>query len=402
LLVGSLALLAVLDAPRVSASESPVAACPAHAWSPPAAGGLPVSGAAGLDGALARTLHGGTILLAGGDYGKFELAGYNPSGAVTIGAADPRDPPVFDSLMIGHSSNLTLAGLKFQVDGSKAFSIDDLDPALRILDSSGITILGSFFTGFTEPPGSVYPVWDFLKDKTYSVDFSGLGRGKGLDVRRSDRIEVLGSTFADLTVGSDVNRVRDARFVGNTYTGISVDSTDWGGIDGLLFQGNLIANNPVPRGVRHADLMQFRFSASKDVTIEDNVLVSARAISHGIYLGGSVFDNYRYDNIVIRNNVLLASQRLALAVERADGLTITGNTVLANRAARGGPAAILVEETSTGVTISGNTANIIGAAGRPNWIDGVAPKDWSLDGNRILRGGADAPALGRAPGCKGP
>jgi hypothetical protein len=395
LLVG---LLAGLAAPA-SASVAAPAECAAFPWVPPADGGIRVEDAAGLDAALAKAQRGGTILLAGGNYGRYSLAGYNPSAPVTIGAADPADPPVFNSLMLEHSSNLELAGLTFKVDGTKAFRPSDLDPALRILDSQRITILASLFTGYIEPPGSFFTVGDGMRNTKKRIDFSGLGRGMGMNAARSTGIDVLGSTFSELTVGSNFNRVSDTRFLGNTYTGISLDSSDWGGITNLLFQGNLLTDNVVPRGMKHADFMQFRFSTSRNITIDNNVMISMKPVSHGIYFGGSYMDDYRYANVVISNNLVLASQRLALSIERTDGLTIVGNKVLSNRAAGRAPAALLVEQSSTDVKIANNLANIITAAG-PGWRSVAFPRSWSRAGNQTVNGAMQPPAIDHAPGCR--
>lgn len=404
LVLPMLLLAAGSPAPAAAApSGAALRQCPALAWSPPAEGGIAVAGAAGLDDALAAAKGGGTLLLAGGAYGSYRLSGYNPSATVTIAAADPADPPVFGNLTIDRSSDLTLAGLTLRIgDGGSygAFNADDMPRAMRILDSRRIKVLGSLFVGAPEPPGSVHPARDFMHDRTVPVDFSGLGRGRGIDAVRSADIEVLGSTFADLSIGTDFVNVRNARFVGNTYTGISVDSTDWGGIDGLLFSGNLIENNRVPKGLKHTDLMQFRFSTSRDIVIRNNVLISRWPDTHGIYLGGATFDNYRYSNVTIANNLLLASQLLALSVQRADGLLISGNKVVSNAAAGRKPAAILVEESSTGVQVTGNVANLIGAADI-RWRDRPVPGAWDMRGNQIAHGGAAPPATPRAPGCNG-
>jgi hypothetical protein len=404
-IAGRLFLVLFLAAPAAGAAASEptrlaaAAECPAFAWSPPAEGAIAVVGPAELDGALARARAGGTILLAGGDYGRHEIAGYNPSGTVTIGAADPDDPPVLNGLVIEHSSGLVLAGLAFRIDGSKPFSVSKPDAGLRIRDSSRISVQGAFFTGYVEAPGAVYVVRDVTRGTKAPIDFSGLGRGMGMNVNHSDHIEVLGSTFADLTVGTNFNNSSNLRFAGNSFTGISVDSTDWGGITGLMFEGNLIADNRVPRGMKHADLMQFRFSTSRDVTIRDNLLISAVPASHGIYFGnGPKERDHRYEDIAVTDNQLYVSGRLALSVSGSDGVTITGNSVLANRDAGGGPAAILVGESSTGVTVTGNVANFVGAWGQ-NWSDRPKPPDWGMTDNRILRGPVPPPAIGQAPGC---
>ena len=376
--------------------------CPALSWEPPSDAGPVVANPAELQDALARVKQGGTILLAGGNFGRFSLSGYNPSSEVTLGAADPGDPPVFNNLALEDASNLRLAGLRFEIDGSKPFDINHLDRALDIVDSQHITVLNSLFVGHAEEPQAAYVIRDPIRpSEKATIDFSGLGRGLGMAANRSDHIQVLGSTFSDLTVGSNFNRASDLKFIGNTYTGIAFDSTDWGGVSDLEFRGNLIANNPVPQGLQHADLMQFRFAASRNVTIRDNVLISAAPISHGIYMGRAPKDEYRYSNIVIADNVVLASQLLALSVLRADGLKITGNRVLSNAAAGRAPAAILVEDSSTDVEISNNVANTIRAASDSNWDKRPMPGDWIVNGNRIVRGPDTPPAITQAPACDG-
>ncbi|MFO1142463.1 MAG: right-handed parallel beta-helix repeat-containing protein [Amaricoccus sp.] len=401
LLLLPLALAAFWAAGAVP-SGATARACAALAWSPPA-DGLAASNAAELRRRLDEARGGGTILLAGGDYGRFELSGYQPSGDVVIAAADPDSPPEFSHLGIDHSSRLTLAGIRVRidVDSGKPLRVGDLDAGMTISGSRGVVIRNVHIIGKAEPAGTRHRVADSMRGTRRMIDFSGLGRGLGLRVDDSSGIRVEGSTFSDLTVGTNFNRVADVRFIGNTYSRISVDSSDWSGIDGLLFRGNLITDNDVPRGMKHADLMQFRQSTSRDVTIDNNVLISASPISHGIYFGSSRAGNFRFVNIVITNNLVLASQRLALAVEHADGLTIAGNRVLSNRAAGRSPAAILVEESSTNVRVTKNTANVISASVRGFTKNRPAPPDWVWTPNKQVAGGARPPDPARAPACSG-
>ena len=100
------------------------------------------------------------------------------------------------------------------------------------------------------------------------------------------------------------------------------------------------------------------------------------------------------------DNLVLASQLLAVSVQRADGLRISGNKVLSNAVAGRRPAAILVEQSSTDVDVTGNVSNIIGAAD-VRWRDRPVPRAWVIRGNDIVRGGAAPPAISHAPACGG-
>ncbi len=344
---------------------------------------------------------GESILLAGGNYGKADLTGFNPPDRVTIGGADPDDPPVFNKITVLQSSNLTLAGIRFLIDGTKAFAIPDLDSGLEIKQSSRITVLNSMFVGYIEPAGTLYAIKDGMRGTEKTIDFGGLGRGIGIAAISSDEINVQRSTFSDLTVGTDFNCTTNVNFIGNTYSGISLDASDWGGINNMLFEGNLLHETKVPRGLKHADLMQFRFSTSNNVRINNNLMISDSPVSHGIYFGGAYSSDYRYSKIEIANNTILASQRLALAVQHGDGVLITGNTVLSNSEKGRSPAAILVENSSTDVTVSHNRANSISAASESDWADAPTPGHWAWTDNRLISSAGIPPAIAQAAGCRG-
>ena len=322
----------------------------------------------------------------------------SPSAHVVIGGADLHNPPVFNKITLAQSSKITLAHIKFVNDGTKAFKITDLDSGLVIKGSRNITVLDSMFTGYIEQPGTYYVIRDGMRDTEKRVDFSGLGRGVGVTAIRSDEINIQNSTFSNLTVGTNFNHVSNVHFVGNTYSNISLDASDWGGINNMLFEGNLLYNTKVPRGMKHADLMQFRFSSSNNIKIANNLFISNSPISHGIYFGGAYSGNYRYNKIVITNNIILASQRLALAVQHGDGVVIDGNTVLSNMAAGDNPAAILVELSSTAVNVSNNRSNLISAA-KSNWTHAPRPVEWVWANNDPVSDAAHPPATAQPPGC---
>ena len=196
------------------------------------------------------------------------------------------------------------------------------------------------FTGYIEPAGTFFTVRDGMRRTEKEIDFSGLGRGSGMTAVRCEGIDVLGSTFSNLTVGSDFQQLRQYPVLEQYLHRHFGRQHRLGWDQQFAVSGNLLTDNAVPRGMKHADFMQFRFSASKDITISDNVMISGKPVSHGIYFGGGIMGDYRYDNIVISNNLVLASQRLAVSVEHGDGVTIVNNKVLTNSTAGRAPAAI--------------------------------------------------------------
>ena len=82
---------------------------------------ITVSTAAELGDALAKATGGETILLEGGDYGLLRMGNYSPiagkyASTVTIGAADPGNPPSFSKLFLSGVENVTLDGVVFDYD----------------------------------------------------------------------------------------------------------------------------------------------------------------------------------------------------------------------------------------------------------------------------------------------
>lgn len=340
---------------------------------------------------------GDVIKLAPGKYGRLDLSGRKFPSNVTIESANAKQPAEFVTLTMLNVSNITLRGLKFQYDGRRAYKPSDLEPAVLIKNANNINVLNSSFRGFIEPKGTRYKVNDGARGTSKIIDFSGLGRGGGVFAISSSNIRVQGNSFDKMTQAGNFNYDTNLVVADNVFSGIVLDVTDFGGVNNLLYEGNLIKDTEVPAGMKHADLLQFRFSSTNNVVIRNNVMISDQVSTHGIYLGGGLVGNYRYKNVLIENNKIYGLSRLALAVMRTDGLTIRNNTVYCSKTGSS-PAAILVEESSTNVKVTNNKSNVL-ASTSINWTGKPRPSKWGWTGNDTGTKCVPAPKVTQAPGC---
>lgn len=363
----------------------------------PAGRNVSVSGPQAFMKAVQSAKGGDVIKLAPGKYGRQNLSNRKFPLNVTVQSANPNQPAEFVTITLENAANITLNNLKFQNDGKVPHSMTKPEPAVFIRNARNINVMNSSFRGFIEPKGTRHAVNDGARGTSKIIDFSGLGRGGGVWAISSDNVRIQGNNFSKLTQIGNFNYDKNLVIAGNVFSGAVVDVTDFGGVDNLLYEGNLIKDTEVPAGMKHADLLQFRFSSSNNVVIRNNIMISDQVSTHGIYLGGGLAGNYRYKDVLIENNKIYGLSRLALAVMRTDGLTIRNNTVYCSKTGSS-PAAILVEESSTNVKVTNNNSNTLLATGI-NWTSKPRPSKWGWTGNDTGTKCVPAPKVTQAPGC---
>jgi len=229
-------------------------------------GTLNVSNLTELYSALAKAQGGETILLAGGNYGDFNLTmqskfNYAFPSNVTIASADPVNPAVFSGVDVRGASNLTFDGITFD------YTFSTGDPIyFRPFQFNGcdnITIRNSTFDG------------DVAKGVSAQAD--GLGYAFGLVVGNSTGVMVENNEIFGFYRGVVMGGNTGTVVRGNELHSIRMD-----GMNFVQMQNAVIEDNYIHDFFRsklagdHADMIQFWTNGSTkpstDIIIRNNIL----------------------------------------------------------------------------------------------------------------------------------
>lgn len=296
---------------------------------------ITVSNAVELKKAIASTLvSGGTILLNAGDYGSYTVNGLAARNTVTIKSADPNNDAVFRQLTVNHSSNFVFD----DVDVVHPKGIDAKLDAVNVNKSSSISFVGMDISG--------------------SLDGNTLNDGRGVVVVASSRIAVLDSTLTQLSCATIFSKSSDVIFAGNTITQVR-EGVQVGQVDGGLFDHNYIYGmTPNYAAGEHPDAFQVyaaNVGASNDLAFRNNVIIARDGPIGGIFIRSEQAKaGIEHSNISIENNYYVGTYRHGISVSDANGVVITGNTVL-DSAKAGNSAAIMVTNVD-GAKIANNIA----------------------------------------------
>ena len=326
---------------------------------------------------------GDTIQLAAGNYGSISLNGSKGSGSylkyadeVKIVSASATDQAVIEKLSLIGVNHLTFENIKF--DYTAAMAESDVILPVRVGASQSITFRGAVFDG---------------------ENVNGYGVASGIKFSEGKDILLENSTILNYRKGIESWAVDGLTIQNNKIQGISYDGMVSGHVQGLTIRGNTITMNSNPAEDIHRDVIQIynqgSSAPSSDILIQGNTLISADIKTHGIYLGnydakatGSLSEFYA--DVVIRDNKITSIQKLGIAVGQADGVTITGNTLIQHDAAGNNPRpvqtpTVLVAQDSVNVAISGNILNTAPLAADDAWQKALgAGNDWNVSGNSIV------------------
>jgi Ca2+-binding RTX toxin-like protein len=266
-----------------------------------------VSGAAGLQAALASARGGETIRLATGNYGNFRMGDFAPN--LTIEAA-PDANVQFSRLAMWRTEDLTIRN---------------------------ITI------GSGRGPGE--PVWvrqaEFFQVKGLlvdgvkmhgSLDNNPQNDSWGLFVRDSSGITVQNSEFTELSRGAMFERSQDIQVKKNLFHKLETDGANFSGVRNVFIEENHFTDF-YPFYESHPDAIQFWTNGQKisneNIAIRGNVLLQGNGVSpQGIFLGEEN-GNLPYKNVRIENNLMYGSDHWhGIAVYNARNLDIIGNSTL--------------------------------------------------------------------------
>ena len=336
-----------------------------------------VSTSTDLYTALSQAKGGETILLAGGNYGDFNLlakSGFNYrfSDNVTIRSADPDDPAVFNSLDVRDGGNMTFDGILFDYVFQSGTPIH-VTP-FKFSNCDNITIRNSVFDG------------DLAQGVSANDD--GLGYGIGLVMGGSRGSTVENNEFFDFFRGIAMGSGSDARILGNNIHDLRMDGMNFSQMQGIVIEDNYIHDFKRSKlASDHADMIQFWTNntdkPSTDIMIRGNTLdVGGGDSTQSIFMRNDLVDRglageeMFYRNVIIENNTIVNGHANGLVIGETMGLTIRNNSVLhADGMTVDGTDAnseipkIRVSQDSQNVTITHNAAAAIwGFNGQSDWI----------------------------------
>lgn len=343
---------------------------------------IALAGPAELEGALAASEGGEVLLLAGGDWGRLDLARRSwPDGApLTLRAADPSDPPRFSEARIREVSNVVIEGLVFDYD----FAPDDplhLRP-FQINGSQGVTLRNSLFEG----------------DDAQGMDAAsnGFPTGFGLAVTGSQDVVLDGNEIRGFFRGLVVGETDRLIVRGNDLHDLRMDGMNFAQVQDVLIEANHIHDFDRSLNSKdHADMIQFWTNKtevpSNGVIIRGNLLNSGQGwYTQSIFMGNEEVRHGRaghemfYRNVRIEGNFILNAHLHGITVGETDGLTIAGNTVVRNPRSEGEDdnlglwtPQIRVSEDAKDVSITGNVTSKV-----EGWAD---QRDWAVDRNLFVQ-----------------
>jgi PKD repeat protein len=275
---------------------------------------------AAFNTAIKTATGGETILLKGGvNFGQLKL--YRPASPylseVTVRSEDPSNRATLHSVAIDRANNLTIRDVNFV--NEDRFATITMGACHNItIDNCDVTANhdpyeapASFITGIS--------VRGYCTNVTISNNL--LYRlGSVLSIGQTDGIQVIGNTFRE----NQLDSINCSSDVCNIV------------IRGNTFYAQLAKNKPG----HHYDNIQFwvhpqATQNSKNILIEDNNIFDFHGIgAQSIFMRANYNDAngdlipFMFENVVIRNNLIIAQQANAIAVTRSAGLRIHNNTLV--------------------------------------------------------------------------
>jgi len=288
-----------------------------------------VSNTAGLLAALKVALSGDTIALQSGSYADVDIRGLSVAGNVTIQSADAKHPAVFKDLLVKESSGLTFRNLTFAGSG------DDAMYSFQTYGSSRITFDRINVHG--------------------SLDGDPSDDTSLFLIRGSRNVTVTNSEFSELWHGIGILDNDGLLLSGNRFHDIRTDGIRGGGNSDVVIRGNSFTDFYPAEG-DHPDGIQLWTTNTKEVarniTIVDNVVTRGRGDPvQGIFLRDT-FDQLPFQNVTVTGNVVVGAMNNGISVDGVNGLTLSGNQVIA---ATDQKSTIRVER-ATDASVTGNSA----------------------------------------------
>ena len=293
--------------------------------------GPPPGNLTALLASLAAATGGETISLAPGNYGSLNLThGQNgvditfPS-MVTITAADPSNPPVFNLFRMTGAANLTLDKVLFNYTFVITHPVY-VSP-FRFINCTNVRVINSVVDG------------DLAIGVSAILD--GYGWAMGLNFQGCQSVTVnntlITKFFTGLTIGGGDNHI----VTNNQLHSLRGDAMNFIGVATITIEGNYIHNfNRATGSGDHSDMIQFWIAGghirpSSNITIRGNVLdIGTGDQTQSIFMTydsdelGLANTAMFYQNVLIENNVIINGHLHGITIEETVGLTIRNNTIL--------------------------------------------------------------------------
>lgn len=259
----------------------------------------------------AAALTGGTIALAAGHYDRISFSNMNTAGVI-ITSADPTNPAQIDGFSATKVSNLTLANVEIGrplLAGEPNFLAHVTITGCQNINLVGLDVHGS-------------------------LDGNAANDGYGIRIDSSAHVTVANSDFHQLFRALVLIRSSDAVVTGNDVTETR-EGFDFGVVDHVVIEKNNFHDlTPSFENGDHPDCIQFMTAnagSSSHVLIRDNVMINGEAAAvQGIFIRSTEPGTYGYSDFTIDNNLYYGGSRHGITVGYCDGLTVSGNTILAS------------------------------------------------------------------------
>ncbi len=262
-----------------------------------------VSTSAELMAAAARARGGDTIALTAGSYDRITLRDLTFNGTVTITSVDPARPAELTGLKAIGVENITFRSVVLaDKDAATPYDFEVKDAANIAFDR--VTVRG-------QDGEAGYESNSFM-------------------IRSSRDVSITNSEITHMRYGINMLDNVGVTVKGNYFHDMRADGFHGGGLSDVLIADNYFTNFNPAKG-DHPDAIQFwtanQTKSAENITITGNVIHRGDgAAIQGIFMGDET-DRLPYKNVTIADNLVVGGMYNGIHVERAEGLSLTNNTV---------------------------------------------------------------------------
>lgn len=268
-----------------------------------------VSTLAELERAIESSEGPAIIAVAPGTYRTLQLRDIRPASRIQIVSQDDERPAVFEGIALRDASNIEFRNLAIRPPqtGNEAGRYGFL-----VFKSSDIIIDGVSFVG----PGAEI-------ERAYV---------SGLMLRESRRITVMKSYFANFRHGLAMLNLSESRITFNEFENLQTDAIRGGGVSDSRFENNVMTNFRPAKG-DHPDGIQLWSTNQKEpgrnlVIAQNLVNRGSGGPTQGIFIRDTK-SKLPFENIEIRDNLILGSLYNGISVMGGNGVTVADNAVYA-------------------------------------------------------------------------
>lgn len=230
---------------------------------------------------------------------------------VVIGSADSSNPALFNWIAFQESSGFIVDGVRVEASERSA--------AVTIADSSAIAFRNSLITAHLDPfLADQRLVMGVLLRRSSNIEVSGntiTGVGTGMSTAFSQHVLISGNVFKE--------NLKDSLLIGSNSSDLKVDNNSFYAQLNKLFAEH------------HFDTIQLwvrpdATENSRNISITDNFIMDAtgNVRPQAIFGRSDLQDNYIFENIEIRGNVIVTQQANAISFAGVRGLEIHNNTLV--------------------------------------------------------------------------